>query len=120
MTNPFVHVELMATDVARAKSFYAKLFGWQLEDMDMGDMAYTMIKVGEGTGGGILKNPVPDTPSMWVPYVDVDDLEAATEKAKRLGGKVMKEITEVKGHGRFTIVTDPNGTMLGLWQQKKG
>jgi predicted enzyme related to lactoylglutathione lyase len=55
--------------------------------MPMEDMTYTMIKVGEGTGGGMLKNPIPGSPSMWVPYVDVDDLEAATNKARTLGGK---------------------------------
>jgi predicted enzyme related to lactoylglutathione lyase len=109
----------MATDVAKAKSFYGKLLGWQLEDMQMGDMTYTMIKVGDGTGGGILKNPVPGMPSMWVPYVDVDDLEAATEKARTLGAKVMREATDV-GQGRFTIISDPNGTMLGLWERKNG
>ena len=52
MGNPFVHVELMSTDVGKAKTFYGKLFDWKLEDIDMGDMTYTMIKVGEGTGGG--------------------------------------------------------------------
>jgi hypothetical protein len=41
MGNPFVHVELMSTDVDKAKSFYGKLFDWKLEDMDMGDMTYT-------------------------------------------------------------------------------
>ena len=50
MGNPFVHVELMSTDVGKAKAFYGKMFDWKLEDMDMGDMTYTMIKVGEGTG----------------------------------------------------------------------
>ena len=53
MANPFVHIELMATDVAKAKAFYGKLFDWKLEDMPMPDMTYTMIKVGEGTGGGL-------------------------------------------------------------------
>jgi uncharacterized protein len=48
MRNPFVHVELVTTDVAKAKSFYGKLFNWKLEDVDMGDMIYTLIKVGEG------------------------------------------------------------------------
>ena len=52
MGNPFVHVELMSTDVGKAKAFYGKLFAWKLEDMDIGDMTYTMIKVGEGSGGG--------------------------------------------------------------------
>jgi len=119
MANPFVHVELMTTDVGKAKSFYGKLFDWQLEDMDMGEMTYTMIKVGEGTGGGLMKNPMPGSPAMWVAYVEVDDVKAATDKAKSLGAKVMKEVQEVPGAGRFSIITDPNGAMLGLWEPKK-
>lgn len=40
MSNPFVHVELMANDVGKAKSFYGKLFDWNLEDMQ-GPSAHT-------------------------------------------------------------------------------
>ena len=119
MGNPFVHVELMTNDVSKAKAFYGELFNWKLEDMDMGDMTYTMIKVGDGTGGGLMKNPMPNAPSMWVAYVNVDDVKAATSKAKSLGAKVLKEVQEVKGAGSFSIITDPTGGMLGLWQPKK-
>ena len=120
MANPFVHVELMSTDVGKAKSFYGKLFDWKLEDMPMENMTYTMIKVGEGTGGGLMKNPMPGAPSLWVAYVLVDDVKAATSKAKSLGATVMKDITEVAGMGSFSIITDPTGAMLGLWETKKG
>ena len=120
MSNPFVHVELMSTDVGKAKSFYGELFDWKLEDIDMGDMTYTMIKVGEGTGGGLMKNPMPKAASMWVAYVNVDNLTAATAKAKSLGATVIKDQVEVKGGGIFSIITDPTGAMLGLWQPKKG
>src|SRR5882724_5833151 len=119
MANPFVHVELMSTDVDKAKSFYGKLFDWTLEDMTMPDMTYTVIKVGEGTGGGLMKNPIPNAPSMWLAYVNVDDLKAATGKAKALGAKVMKDNVEVKDMGAFSIITDPTGAMLGLWQSNK-
>jgi predicted enzyme related to lactoylglutathione lyase len=119
MANPFVHVELMSTDVDKAKSFYGNLFDWKLEDMAMPDMTYTMIQVGEGTGGGLMKNPMPNAPSMWVAYVQVDDLKAATSKAKSLGAAVLKGETEVMGAGSFSIITDPTGAMLGLWQPKK-
>ena len=109
----------MANDVAKAKTFYGQLFNWKLEDMDLGHMTYTMIKVGDGTGGGMMQNPIPNAPSMWLSYVDVDDLKSATAKAKTLGGKVMKDITEVPNMGSFSIITDPTGAMLGLWQPKK-
>ena len=118
MANSFVHVELMSTDVGKAKSFYGKLFDWTLEDMPMENMTYTMVRVGEGTGGGLMKNPIPGAPSAWLAYVLVDDVKAATSKAKSLGGNVMKDTTEVPGMGSFSIITDPTGSMLGLWQAK--
>jgi uncharacterized protein len=120
MGNPFVHMELMATDVGKAKAFYGQLFDWKLEDMDMGDMTYTMIRVGDGTGGGLMKNPMPNSPSLWVAYVAVPDVKAATHKAKSLGAKVVKEVAEIKGAGSFSIISDPTGAMLGLWQAKTG
>jgi predicted enzyme related to lactoylglutathione lyase len=118
MANPFVHVELNTTDVAKAKGFYGKLFGWKLEDVEMDGGAYTMIKVGEGTGGGIMKHPVPDAPSAWLAYVLVDDIRAATDKAKSLGAKVMKDVTEVMGVGSFSVIVDPTGAALALWKPK--
>ena len=118
MANPFVHVELNTTDVAKAKSFYGTLFGWKLEDVEMDGGAYTMINVGEGTGGGITKHPVPGAPSGWLAYVRVDDIGAATQKAKSLGAKVMKDVTEVKGAGSFSVIVDPTGAALALWQPK--
>jgi len=116
MANPFVHVELNTTDVAKAKAFYGKLFDWKLEDGPFGDATYTMIGVGEGTGGGIMKHPMPGTPSMWLAYVVVDDLAAATRKAKSLGATVVKDVTEVMGAGHFSIISDPTGAVLGLWK----
>src|SRR5260370_910649 len=64
MPNPFVHVELNTTNIAAAKSFYGALFGWNLQDVPMaGDRTYTMIGVGEGTGGGMHAHPVAGAPS---------------------------------------------------------
>ena len=119
MANPYVHVELATTDVGKAKAFYEKLFAWKLEDVPMENGTYTMIKVGEGTGGGMMKNPMPGAPSAWLAYVQVDDIAAATQKAKSLGAKVMKDITEAMGHGRFSIIVDPTGAILALWEPKK-
>ena len=120
MANPFVHVELATTDVDKAKSFYRSLFDWKLNDMDMGDgMSYTMIEVGEGTGGGMMKHPMPGAPSSWLAYVNVDDIRAATAKAASLGATILREVTEVPNAGSFSIIVDPTGAMLGLWQPLK-
>ncbi len=78
-----------------------------------------MIKVGEGTGGGIMKNPMPGAPSMWIPYVLVDDVVKATAKAKSLGAKVYRDVSEIPGMGSFSIIADPTGAIMGLWQTKQ-
>ena len=118
MANAFVHVELNTTDLNKGKDFYGKLFDWKLEDIQMGPMPYTLIKVGEGTAGGMMTHPMPGAPSFWLPYVAVDDIKAATAKAKSLGATMIVETKEVPGTGWFTIFTDPTGATLGLWQNK--
>jgi len=117
MGNPFVHVELATTDLDEAKSFYESLFDWKLNDMDMGGgMSYTMIDVGGGTGGGMMKHPMAGAPSAWLAYVNVDNVTAATAAAASLGATVFREVTEVPNAGSFSIIVDPTGAMLGLWQ----
>jgi len=116
MANPFVHVELQTQDLAKATTFYRSLFAWKLEDIPT--MNYTMISVGEGTGGGMMKNPVPGAPSQWLAYVLVDDVTASTKKARELGAKVLQEVTEVPNYGWFSVIADPTGAALGLWQRK--
>jgi predicted enzyme related to lactoylglutathione lyase len=119
MANPFVHVELNTQDLPKAKEFYAKLFDWKTQDMDMGPGGtYTVINPGGGTGGGMMKHPMPGAPSMWLAYVLVDDLDAATAKARSLGANIIKEATEVPGMGRFSIFIDPTGAALALWEPK--
>ncbi|MBV9735012.1 MAG: VOC family protein [Acidisphaera sp.] len=118
MGNPFVHVELATTDIGKAKDFYRSLFAWDLHDEDMGGMTYTMIGVGEGTGGGMMQHPMPGAPSGWLAYVLVDDVAAATEKARSLGATIMRDVMEVMDAGSLAVIIDPTGAMLGLWQSK--
>lgn len=120
MANPFVHVELNSTDLPRAKKFYAKLFDWKFKVHEMPEgYDYTTVDVGKGTGGGMMKQLMPDTPSNWMPYVLVDDIEAMTAKAEELGAKVCKGVSDVMGMGRLSILTDPTGALIGLWEPKQ-
>jgi len=117
MANPFCHLELNTTDTAKARAFYSGLFDWTYNDMDMGPGGtYTVIGTGEAPGGGMMKHPVPGAPSLWLPYIQVDDLQASTDKAKALGAQVMKDATDVPGMGSFSILVDPTGAALGLWK----
>ena len=118
MANPFVHVELNTQDLEKAKAFYTKLFAWKLEEMPMPNGNYTLIQVGEGTGGGMMKHPMAGAPSMWLAYVLVDDIKASTEKAKSLGAQVIRDVMEVPEAGWLSIVQDPTGAVLGMWKPK--
>jgi len=120
MANPFVHVELHTGDLGKAKAFYSKLFGWKLKDMPMpGGDNYTMIEVGEGTGGGMMTAQPPGSPPRWQAYVGVDDVAASTRKAKELGATVMMDKTEVGGAGFMSVIVDPTGAAIALWQAKQ-
>lgn len=118
MANPFVHVELNTTDTRKAKAFYGKLFDWKMSDIPMKKGKYTMIDAGKGTGGGMMKQQMPEAPSSWLAYVHVKDIDASTQKAKKLGATVMVDVEEVKGMGWLSIIQDPTGAMLGLWEPK--
>lgn len=62
---------------------------------------------------------MPGAPSLWIPYIGVDDVAASAEKAKSLGAKIVRDVTEVPNMGAFSIVTDPTGGVVGLWQAKR-
>lgn len=116
MGNPFVHVELNTTDLSKAKTFYQKFFDWKMDDMPAEDgKTYTMINVGEGTGGGMMAQPRQGENSVWLPYVMVDDINKAVDKAKSLGATVSVGPTEVKTYGWYAVILDPTGAKLGLW-----
>ena len=116
MANPFVQVELMTGDVDKAKAFYGALFDWKLEDVP--GMDYTIVQVGEGTGGGMMACPGSDVSPQWLPYVHVKDVAETLGRARALGATVIKEVTEVPGMGWFGILVDPGGAAFALWQPK--
>jgi len=119
MPNPFCHVELNTTNLPKAREFYKKLFAWKLENVSLAEFGtYTMIDVGKGTGGGMMKQRIPRARSDWMPYVYVKDIDASTRKARKLGAKVMKDVTEIKDMGWLSILTDPTGACFGLWEPK--
>lgn len=87
MNNTFVYNELHTTDPEKSRKFFDGLFDWDFEDVDMGGMQYTFVKSGEQGIGGIIKQMAPGAPSMFLSYVQVEDLSASTKKPRNLAGQ---------------------------------
>jgi predicted enzyme related to lactoylglutathione lyase len=116
MANPFVHLELNTPDLSKAKAFYSALFGWQLQDNDMGSMIYSTFKPEEGPGGGITSFPGGN--HGWLAYVGVKDIDESTDKARSLGATIHTGPQEIPNIGWMTIMTDPTGCTIAIFQPK--
>lgn len=116
--------ELMTTDKDAAWDFYEALFGWTKgEAMDMGDMGiYQMygLSADKPLGGIMNKTPdMPEAPPFWLYYIVVDDVVAAIERVKKLGGQVLNGPMEPPGGDIVAQVMDNQGVAFGLHQPKK-
>lgn len=113
--------ELVSRDPDASKTFYSQLFGWKAETMNMGPAGeYTMLKNGDRPAAGLIRIPAEagPSPTMWMSYVTVPDLTAAVAKAKALGAKICRDVTQLP-MGRFAIINDPQVATLGLWEFTK-
>ena len=68
-------------------SFYAGLLQWRTERIDNRWGSYNALLLGEGLDGGIVKCGT--CQPGWLPYVEVDGIGAATERARDLGATVL-------------------------------
>jgi uncharacterized protein len=116
--NSWTWNELLTRDMGKAKPFYQKAFGWGVKEQSMGQggPSYTEWQVnGRTVAGGMDMPPnVPaEVPSNWAVYFGVDDCDAAVEKVKQLGGRVMMPCMDTPA-GRFAAVTDPQGAFFNV------
>ena len=108
--------ELMTHDMGGARKFYTELLGWGASDMPMAGGQYTVFKAAEAQAGGMMKIDPKwgEVPSHWMAYITVDDVDASTKKAEKLGGKVIVQPTDIPTVGRFSVISDPTGATVGL------
>lgn len=110
--------EVYTSDVDAGQKFYSALFGWKPDPKDMGEAGiYNVQMLGDKQAGGMMKLPMPGVPPCWVVYFLVADLAASTARAKELGASAMMEEIPIPEVGRFSMITDPTGAMLSLFQE---
>jgi hypothetical protein len=115
-SRPVVHLELHTRDLAGARAFYGELCGWRPERVETAHGSYAALALGGGLGGGMVQCPTPR--SLWLPYVEVGDIEEATGRALDLGATVLLDPREGPAGWRSVVVT-PAGGEIAFWQQKR-
>lgn len=112
--------ELMTTDVASAKKFYAEAFGWKYRDEPVEGMTYTVVRAGGKEVGGIMSMP-PDAgemPPVRGAYVTVSDVDETVRKVEAAGGKIHVAPRNIPGVGRFCVIRDPQGAYISAISYK--
>lgn len=111
-----VHLELHTRDLEAASSFYGELLGWRTDRIANPAGDYHALLIGECLDGGIVQ--CGPAHAGWLPYVAVARIDAATERAYRLGGSVLLDPHEGPAGWR-AVVSTPAGGEIALWQQKQ-
>jgi predicted enzyme related to lactoylglutathione lyase len=123
MSGRVVHFEIPFDDGDRARSFYKETFGWQVQEMP--EMSYTLVMSGPSgdagptesgfINGGMLSR---DQSAGGAPVivVDVDSIDATLAKVGSLGGSTVAGKTPVGDMGFAAYFKDPEGNVIGLWE----
>ena len=116
-------LELMTTDWPAASKFYEELFHWEPSDaMDMGpEMGkYQMFNRGGRMIGGMMNKPkeMAQVAPNWAIYFRVPDINAAVDRIKANGGRILNGPMEVPGGDWVVNAMDPQGAAFSLHAKK--
>jgi predicted enzyme related to lactoylglutathione lyase len=120
MGQPVVHFEIVGTDGDKLQSYYAELFGWEIDANN--EMKYGIVPRegntnadGVGVGGGIATGPEGYGGHVTF-YVEVPDVEASLAQAESLGGTRTMGPEEVMEGLVIGLFNDPEGHTIGVIQ----
>jgi uncharacterized protein len=110
-TGRFVWHELHTNDRPKAIKFYSQMMGWEIQDVPMGPgEPYGLCKMNGKDFAGITRSKAPaHVPPHWIPYLAVEDVDAAAARVKELGGKILGAPMNIPNVARFAVVADPQG-----------
>ncbi len=111
--------ELSTSDQNAAKKFYAEVFGWSIDDHDMGpEGVYTIFQVAGSDVAAACTLQDPAMRPAWMIFFHAPDVDASAAKAKQLGGTVVAGPFDAGEYGRMAVLRDPEGVHFALWQPK--
>jgi uncharacterized protein len=116
MPSPFVWFHNNTKKPKETKTFLESLLNFQSSE---GPGGMTMLATGDGPFAalGSKKDRYGDR-DEWIPFVAVEDVDAATKRAVDLGASLVRERSRGPA-GEFTVVRDPGGAALALWKKAR-
>jgi len=118
----FCWVDLAAVDSRGAADFYRGLFGWQTETQHANGGEFKRFTAEGETVASLYqldaRQIAAGVPSHWTPYISVADIDESATRARTLGGQVVIKPFQVDGMARVSLVTDPDGALIGLWEPR--
>jgi len=110
-------VDLLVSDVPRAKAFYTDLFGWEWLSGDPATGGYTMALLDGHPVAGISRRPdAAPVPSQWTTYLRVGDIAVAARAINAYGGRTLGRPVSLGALSRTLIAVDPGGCYFGVWE----
>lgn len=114
-----IWVDLQSIDSAAAAEFYAALLGWEVHEPAQSGGYRLAYRGGIAVCAiGLLPQTLAEKGAVpfWTTYLAVDDADAATNAVGEAGGTVLLPPGDLGNGVRLSIVTDPSGAVIGLWQ----
>lgn len=114
--------EVNTRDAARARDFYATVFGLEARKLEAPGMEYWTLHAGDRPIGGVLQMDAhwpAEVPPHWMIYFQTEATEAACARAKELGGKVCVPPFDTP-YGRIAVLEDAGGAVFSVMQPPAG
>jgi uncharacterized protein len=115
----FVWYEHLTKDPKAAIAFYSEVVGWKTQPFAESGGEYTMWVGSQGPLGGVMKLSEEaakmGAPPHWMAHVQVANVDTSAALAKKLGGKVYREPSDIPTVGRFAVIADPQGGTISLF-----
>jgi uncharacterized protein len=128
--NKVTHFEIPTADKAKSRAFYSGVFGWRIEDVP--------VQMNGGTGSYTTAMTAPVNPQTMAPTepgaingalvertgqikapvitITVDSIDDSLKKITQSGGKVVEGRQTIEQMGHYAYATDPDGNVIGLWE----
>lgn len=116
-------MDLLTSDTARARAFYAEVFGWTAaqESQEFGGY-FMFMRDGAPVAGCMPKVagvPGMEGPDLWGIYLSAEDAKSTVESALSHGASLREGPTDIADLGVEAILDDPSGARIGLWQARQ-